>query len=212
MKYTPELVEAIKSMYSTNIAKVIAHKLGIPKAVVYRVAMRHGFRKPEGWHKDPNSGVFQKGVRYNPATEFKKGQPAHNKGKKVSPEIYKQMARTFFPPGHVPANHKPINTITIRRDKTGIAYKYIKISADKWELYHRYIWMQEHGPIPRGMVIIFKDGNSMNCDLSNLEMITMKDNMLRNSVANIPEDLREIVKLKNKLTKKIQEHGKKQAK
>jgi len=72
--------------------------------------------------------------------------------------------------------------------------------------------MQEHGPIPRGMVIIFKDGNSMNCELSNLEMITMKDNMLRNSYATIPEDLREIVKLKNKLTKKIQEHGKKQAK
>lgn len=212
MKYTEHMIDTVRSMYSTNTANEIAQVLGISAVVVYRIANKNNIKKPADWYDNPKCGGFKKGVRNNPATEFKKGQTAHNKGKKVSPEMYEQMSRTFFPPGHVPFNYKPMYSISIRADTSGIPYKYIKIAKGHWELLHRYVWSQAHGPISRGMVIAFKDGNSLNCDISNLEMITMKQNMLRNSAANIPEDLREIVKLKNKLTKKIQEHGKKQAK
>lgn len=38
--------------------------------------------------------------------------------------------------------------------------------------HHRWLWEQTHGPIPKGYVIHHKDGNKMNDDLSNLEMMT----------------------------------------
>lgn len=212
MRYTEHMIDTVRSMYSTHTAKEIAQVLSISEVLVYRIATKHGIKKPSDWYDNPKCGGFKKGVRSSPHTEFKKGQTAHNKGKKVSPEIYQLMSRTFFSPGHVPVNHKPMYSISIRADKTGIPYKFIKIGQAHWELLHRYMWMQQHGPIPRNMVVAFRDGNSLNCELSNLMLISRRENMLRNSIANIPEDLKEVVKLKNKLKNKLKEHGKKQAK
>ncbi len=212
MRYTQSMIEIVRSMYSDHRAKEIAQLLGVSMVVVYRIAVKHGIKKPKTWRTDPRSGVFQKGVRQSPGTEFKKGQRAHNKGMKVEPHVYDKMSRTFFPKGHKPFNYKPIGTITIRRDSTGIPYQFIKITENYWELLHRKIWMDAHGSIPRHLIVTFKDGNSMNCNLDNLKLISKRENLQRNSIANIPEHLREVVKLKNKLTKKIQEHGKKQVK
>ena len=210
MRYQKEWIDTVKQRYSTDTAKEIANSIGISEVVVYRIANRYGIRKPKEWIENPKSGGFKKGRRNSPATEFKKGGVPHNKGKKVTPEAYAKMSGTFFKPGGKPFNHKPMYSISIRADKTGIPYRFIKIRADYWELLHRHVWMEANGPIPKNMVIAFKDGNSMNCDLSNLEMITRQSNMLRNSSNNIPDELREVVKYKNKLIKKIQEHGKKQ--
>lgn len=38
--------------------------------------------------------------------------------------------------------------------------------------YHRYVWEQEHGEIPKGHNISFKDGDISNCDIDNLECIS----------------------------------------
>ena len=212
MKYSQSTIELIRSMYCYHTAKEIAESMGISITTVYNLVYKHGIKKPKEWIVNPKSGGFKKGERNSPGTEFKKGQTAHNKGKKVEPHVYKSLSRTFFPPGHVPFNNKPMYSISVRADSGGIPYKFIKIRPQYWELLHRYMWMEAHGPIPKNMVVIFKDGNSLNCQLSNLDMITRQENMLRNSSNNVPEHLKEVVKLKNKLTKKIKEHGKKQTK
>lgn len=212
MRHSDNNIELLRDKYSTHTAREIANMLGISEGAVYRLANYYGIRKPKEWIKSPKSGGFKKGVRNNPATEFKKGQTAHNKGVKASEHVYESLSKTFFKPGQEPFNKKPMYSISIRADKSGIPYKFIKITEQHWELLHRYLWMEAHGPIPKHMVVIFKDGNSLNCELSNLDMITKRDNMLRNSANNVPEHLKEVVKLKNKLTKKIKEHGKKQAK
>ncbi len=76
--------------------------------------------------------------------------------------------------------------ITIRYDvspKTGkrTPYKYIRLTKGKWDLYHRHLWKKHNGPIPAKHVIIFKDGNSLNCILENLDCITMAENARRNT-------------------------------
>ena len=47
-------------------------------------------------------------------------------------------------------------------------------------LYRRYVWEQYHGPLKPGQCISHKDGNKMNCDISNLECISRRQLAIRN--------------------------------
>lgn len=42
---------------------------------------------------------------------------------------------------------------------------------DNWKLKHRLIWEQHYGTMPEGCRIIFLDGNTCNCNISNLYCI-----------------------------------------
>jgi hypothetical protein len=53
-------------------------------------------------------------------------------------------------------------------------------SGDNYELKQRWVYEQKHGPIPDNMNVIFKDGNRQNCEIDNLELISKKENLLRN--------------------------------
>ena len=96
---------------------------------------------------------------------FKPGYIPPNKGKKLSEETRRKVAATWFPRGAVPRNRRPVGSRTITKDG------YVKIKTggpNRWELLHVLNWTREHGPVPRGKVIIFLDGNRQNCDVSNL--------------------------------------------
>jgi hypothetical protein len=45
--------------------------------------------------------------------------------------------------------------------------------------YARYLWEKHNGPVPKGYCIFFKDGDRLNCDLSNLEMISYSERSRR---------------------------------
>lgn len=62
--------------------------------------------------------------------------------------------------------------------KRSDGYLLIKISNDKtipkykrWVLLHRYVWEQNYGKMPNGKVVIFKDSDKENCDISNLMLV-----------------------------------------
>lgn len=42
---------------------------------------------------------------------------------------------------------------------------------------HRAVWEAFHGPVPSGMQLNHKDGDKLNNSLSNLELVTPKENM-----------------------------------
>ena len=43
-----------------------------------------------------------------------------------------------------------------------------------WKFKHHLVYEQHYGPIPKGYMIIFLDGNPLNCDISNLKCITRR--------------------------------------
>lgn len=93
---------------------------------------------------------------------------------------------TQFKKGRLPHNTASDGEIRLRFDsmKNGNVrpYYFIRLAKAKWEFLHRHLWIQAHGPIPKGMLIVFKDGNSKNCVIENLEMITKTENARRNYV------------------------------
>lgn len=113
---------------------------------------------------------------------FQKGQKAHNKGKKIKdPVVLEKIKKTQFKKGHLPVCTKYDGAISIRKDKQGLTYKYVRVKKREWELLHRVNWIKKNGPIPKGKVLRCKDGETLNCDPANWELISMKENMNKNS-------------------------------
>lgn len=126
---------------------------------------------------------------------FEKGQVPFNKGRKGM--CAKGCEKTWFQKGHLPHNTKPIGYERITRD----GYVEVKVAMrpsrkdcnDNFILKHRLVWEQANGPIPKGYVVTFKDGNKRNFDLDNLALISMAENQqltrrgLRSSEAELTE-------------------------
>lgn len=119
-------------------------------------------------------------------SQIKKGNIPPNKGQKMSPDLYEKCKATMFKKGQIPANAIGFKDgdITIRHDhqnRDGKPYKYIRLELGKWYPLHQYKWELVNGKPPKGHCLWFIDGDTMNTDLSNLELITRAENMRRNS-------------------------------
>ncbi len=62
-------------------------------------------------------------------------------------------------------------------------HKYLRDTIHRQPPYylHHIIWIEHNGPIPRGHKVVFKDGNHLNCDISNLELLTNSDQVKRHA-------------------------------
>lgn len=136
-------------------------------------------------------------------SRFPSGHVPMNKGKKMDEALKIKLQHTFFNKGHVPANTLFDGAITTRHDKDlKRKYKWIRVNG-VWEMLHIVLWKEKHGALKPGKIIAFKDGNSLNCVIENLEEITREENMRRNSFHHYPEELKEFVYLKGRITKKV---------
>ncbi|TEB41479.1 HNH endonuclease [Flavobacterium circumlabens] len=130
----------------------------------------------------------------------------------MSPEQIERTKATRFKKGSSPHNtcekDGVIRIRTDHKDRNGRQYKWIRISLGKWKQLHVYNWELKNGNVPEGSLVTFKDGDSLNTEIENLELITMEQNMLRNSIQNYPEDMKEIMLLKGQIKRQINKHKK----
>ena len=196
----------IRDRYPHENSKIIAKDLNISLSKVYNIAFDLGIKKTPEYLKSMavNSKLSERGKEH----QYKKGLVPHNKGVKMPDEVYNKVKRTMFKKGIKPHNTQPVGTINLRVDKKYRVYAYIKIKDSCWRLIHRVIWEQHNGPIPSKHIVTFKDGNALNWDISNLECISMKQNINNNSIQRYPEELQQVMKLTAKLNRKI--NGKEQ--
>lgn len=108
---------------------------------------------------------------------FQKGQVSHNKGQKMTEELYRKAQPTMFKKGELPHNTLPVGAEVITDD----GYIKVKVSDRRdiparfnWKLKHRLVWEEAHGPIPEGHVIVFLDRNRQNVDIDNLACVSRK--------------------------------------
>lgn len=195
--YTDAEREYIRENYPHRPTKEMAEKLGVSVSSVWNQANVMGLKKTKECiarmskekMKDPN----HPGRKHY----FKPGHKPWNQNKKgwCAPGTEK----TWFQKGHEPHNTNYDGHKRLTKD----GYIEIRVRKGKYKLLHHHIWEREYGPIPPGNIIIFRDGNPMNVQLSNLKMITKSQNMKRNSFANFPPEARELLQIKRVLTRKI---------
>lgn len=135
------------------------------------------------------SGCFQEGHRpWNTGT---KGLVPPNSGQ--------------FRPGNVPANSKEMGFERVN------VYGYLEVKVaernpytgapTRFKLKHIAIWEAANGPIPRGCVVRFIDGDKLNCALENLELASWAENLRLNQLgyADAPAEAKPTVKLMARL-------------
>lgn len=120
---------------------------------------------------------------------FKPGMKPWNKGI-IKPYVGGEATR--FKKGNLPHNTKFDGAIRIQPDKSGRSYKYIRISKGNWMPLHRYIWMQVYGD-PASNIVRFKDGNTMNCDIENLTLISRGQNAALNCLIRKPRTKKQLI-------------------
>jgi hypothetical protein len=157
------ITDYIQKHYATQTQSEIARALGLPVYTVKNYAIRAGLRK------GPST-----------ATRFKKGQDPWNKGIPFKPP---GSEKGQFKKGNLPHNTKAGDgciTVRFANSKKSLPYQYIRLGLGKWRELHRHLWEQAHGPIPRGHLVVFRNGNTLDCRLENLELITLRENADRN--------------------------------
>lgn len=205
--WTKEEKERFIKLYPDHSASDLAKMFGVTERAIYSQASQFKLSKSEAYTEELNKKVGEALKKHGKHTRFPKGHVPANKGQKMSPELYEKNKHTFFKKGHTPANHQPVGHRRVTRD----GYIMIKTAEPNvFELLHRLVWEKKHGPIPDGYIISFKDGNTTNVAIDNLECISMKENMLRNTIQNYPEELQNTLRLIGKVKRKINHHGKKE--
>ena len=118
-------------------------------------------------------------------TQFKKGQAPWNKGMKGVNFGGKQ---TRFKPVHKPANWVPVGSERVN----AAGYVDVKIQDGKlqknWKGKHIIIWEEANGPVPKGHVIIFADGDRLNVVLDNLVLVSRGKLAVMNKRGLISQD------------------------
>jgi hypothetical protein len=106
---------------------------------------------------------------------IKLGNVPPNKGRKgyCSPGSEKG----WFKPGNKPFNTMPLGSERI----SACGYVEVKYSEksgspkNRWKGKHVLIWEKANGPVPKGCVVIFADGNRRNFKLKNLVLVSRKE-------------------------------------
>lgn len=151
--------------------------------------------------------------KFKQDSRIKPGATPPNKGKKqsefMSAEAIERSKVGRFQKGHLPHNavsYKDGDIVTrnSHKNRNDPPYKWIRISKSNWKMLHVHNWEKVNGPVSKGCIIVFKNKDTMKCEIDNLEMITRKENMQRNSYHNnYPKELASIIQLTGALKRKI---------
>lgn len=176
-KYTAEIKDYLKSnsigRNDKTLVKMINERFSTSYTESTIRALRYRLKAPSGI-----DARFKPGSTAGIAYRYKPGQEPKNKGKSwndlgIPLTQQQKMLRTCFKKGNRPKNYLPIGTVVTRSD----GYLWKKIAdPNKWKQLHVILWEKANGPVPKGKLVTFLDGNSKNLQLNNLFLISRQEN------------------------------------
>ncbi len=204
-EWTPKEDRRIIELYPNCNTKELAKELGRSYKTVLNRAYFLGVKKSKAFLQKQGEKLKASGK----AHRFKKGHTPMTKGKKqteyMTPEAIARTAKTRFKKGHKSHNALRDWQETERKDSKGRPYIFIKVPGiRKAVLKHHWLWEKHTGKkVPKGYNVVFKDGNTLNVTIENLECISNAGLMSRNTLHNYPKEIKEIIQLKGAVQRQI---------
>lgn len=192
MRWREEELQYLREHYPDGNTAEIAKQLGRTEGAVHQMAAKQGLRKSSEFIAATLCALgrqvshTQKAI----ANRFVKGQEPFNKGRRMtewmSAEAQEKCMRTTFRDGHIPHNAYAAGTEIVRNGRV-----YVKVPGRRrLVLKQHYVWQQHHGEIPQNHVVKFKDGDFMNCDISNLYIMSRADACVKMMSEQTPEQIK----------------------
>ncbi len=203
--WTQQQEAIVLARYPHEKTEKIAADIGQTVEVTFRKAKSLGLKKTPEYLASPDACRLRRDNPSSVAHRFPKGHVPANKG--IKGISYPGMKATQFQKGQKTHNWLPIGAelkspegyLMRKVTDTGVTRKdYIPV--------HRLLWIEHHGAIPHGYRLAFKDLNKGNITLDNLELVTAAEMMRRNTIHNLPEELKEVLQLKGALNRRITCH------
>ena len=198
--------ERLAKLYPTTNTAKLAQQFGVSVGSVCRKACALGVCKTHEFKAEQSRKIWENLNHAGRATQFTVGLIPWNKGL-PNPSIGRSV-ETQLKPGNKPHGWRPIGAV--RQSKDG--YQQVKIAdtgrtSRDYRFVHHLVWQLHGGTFPPGHALVFKDGNPANCPLENLEMVSRKELMHRNSVHRYGPEIQRLCQLKGALTRQINKHN-----
>jgi HNH endonuclease len=198
----------MRKRYPHESTQAVAKALRRTVQSVYRRAGKLGLRKTEEYLASPAACRLRRGGHIGAKYQFSKGHTPANKGMRCPGWAPGRMRETQFKKGDRKGRanlvYQPIGTERISKD----GYRERKVNDEmpfqrRWRAVHLIAWEEANGPLPPGHAIAFKNGDRTDIRLENLECITRRELMLRNSVHHLPKPLVSAIQLLGALNRQI---------
>ena len=209
----PELY-LLHRLFPCTQTEILAARLGRSYGAVSNQAHLMGIYKSKEFRKALNTRLGQAlgRSRASVETRFQKGIVPHNAGVKHRPGWAPgRMREGQFKRGEHPPTWVPIGSYRVNCD--GYCEKKVAdhgpgLVHKNWMGVHRLVWIENHGPIPPGHVVVFKEGQRTSeleqITIDRLEIINRVELMRRNSYhTRYPKEIGQLIQLRGALTRQI---------
>jgi len=209
--WTDAEIAVLRATYPHTETRKVAELVGHPLKSTYQKARLLKLGKSDEFYASDASGRIKHGATKSASTQYQRGNVPWHKGKRF--EAGGRSVLTRFPPGVIPHNYAPIGSLRV----TTVGYLQRKVtdtgySPADWVSVHKLVWEAAHGPVPEGHVVAFKPGRRTTVEdeitLDALELVSRQDLMARNTVHNLPPELRETVHALSSLRRVINNRSK----
>lgn len=173
--WTPAEDDRLRAEYPHTVTASLALKLNRSASSTYQRAYALGLEKSEAFRASPEASRFRRGEPVGKAYWFKPGHPPANKGiarrKGWAPG---RMSANQFTPGQAGWNWKPVGSVRVID-----GYEYTKVSdlrkvpwTRNWRPTHVLNYEALHGPVPPGHALKSVDGDRLNTDAGNWQLVS----------------------------------------
>lgn len=195
----------LRREYPHTSTKQLARKLRRTLSAVYGRVDKLGLAKDSDYQLRQLRCLGKRLQTSGAPHRYPKGHVPANKGLRRPGWAPGRMRETQFKKGEVSFKWKPVGAT-----RTIDGYLYVKTSDIRnvtwrrnWRLVHVVLWEGRHGRIPARHALTFVNGDRADIRLENLELISRRELMARNTVHNLPKPLAEVIQLKGAVQRQI---------
>ena len=206
-RWTQIDLEKLRLWYPNVSTAEIADRLGFSLSRVYCKAHKLGLKKSADYITRQMEKCGEEVARLGGDTRFKPGLTPWNKGLKG---MGGRGSETQFKKGEISGRAKEIMK-PIGSERISVE-GYLERKIDDtpgvgqrrhWATVHKILWESAHGPVPKGHVVVFKNGDKTDIRIENLECITRVELMGRNTYHNYGKEVAELIQLRGAISRKI---------
>jgi hypothetical protein len=195
----------MRRTYPHTSTAAIARQLRRTYTAICARAKLLGLRKSAAYLASPDACRLRRGDNVGAPFRFQPGHVPANKGLRRPGWSPGRMKDTQFKKGVPSRNYMPIGSTRLID-----GYVYRKVSdvpnvpyMVNWKAEHVLLWERAHGPVPAGHALVFRNRDRADIRLDNLELLTRRELMARNTVHSLPPPLAQAVQLLGALNRQI---------